>query len=84
VVTGTVSISIKDFQDLVDSKAIADDRINKTSLATKELQVFLSFLCTRSEIEKYVNEFNRQSKMSKIVFEGTVAKIEFKDEILQS
>ena len=49
-------------------------------LASKEMQVFLSFLSTRADIEKYVEEFNKQSKTSRIVFEGTHAKIEFKDE----
>tara|TARA_R110000744_G_scaffold73312_1_gene146844 strand:- start:280 stop:525 length:246 start_codon:yes stop_codon:yes gene_type:complete len=80
VVAGTVTISIEDFQGFVDSKVISDERISKTALATKELQVFLSFLCTRTELEKYVDEFNRQSKMSRIIFEGTTAKIEFKNE----
>ena len=31
-------------------------------LASKELQVFLSFLCTRTDIEKYVEEFIRLEK----------------------
>ena len=80
MVAGTVTISIEDFQGFVDAKVISDERISKTALATKELQVFLSFLCTRTELEKYVDEFNRQSKMSRIIFEGTIAKIEFKNE----
>jgi len=46
--------------------------------ASKELQVFLSFLASRENLDKYVEEFNRQSKTSRIIFEGTSAKIELK------
>ena len=45
-------------------------------LLAKELQVFLSFLCTRSEIDKYVEEFNLQSATSKITLLNGRAKIE--------
>lgn len=47
-------------------------------MAIKELQVFLSFLCTRENIEKHVEEFNRQSKTSVININGGIAKIELK------
>tara|TARA_R110001583_G_scaffold26456_2_gene95214 strand:+ start:59970 stop:60212 length:243 start_codon:yes stop_codon:yes gene_type:complete len=79
VVKGTVSISIEDFQSLIDAKSVAAEVENKFILATKELQVFLSFLASRTDLDKYVDEFNRQSKTSKIVFEGTFAKIEMRD-----
>jgi hypothetical protein len=52
----------------------------KFLVASKELQVFLSFLSSRADIEKHVEEFNRQSKTSKITFEGTSAKIELKND----
>ena len=80
MVKGSVTISIEDFQAFLEAAERANDIKDKFRLATKELQVFLSFLATRVEFEKYVEEFNRQSKTSRIVFEGTQAKIEVKDD----
>tara|TARA_R100001594_G_scaffold56543_1_gene90407 strand:- start:89 stop:331 length:243 start_codon:yes stop_codon:yes gene_type:complete len=80
VVKGTVTISIEDFQAFLESAEKANEIKDNFKLATKELQVFLSFLATRTDLEKYIDEFNRQSKTSKIVFEGTVAKIEVKND----
>tara|TARA_R110002167_G_scaffold195026_2_gene397763 strand:- start:195 stop:440 length:246 start_codon:yes stop_codon:yes gene_type:complete len=80
VVKGSVTISIEDFQSLLVTSDKAKEFRDKSILASKELQVFLSFLSTRADIDKYIEEFNRQSQTSKIVFEGTQAKIEFKDE----
>ena len=80
MVKGSVTISIEDFQSLLVTSDKAKEFRDKSILASKELQVFLSFLSTRADIEKYVEEFNRQSQTSKIVFEGNAAKIEFKDE----
>ena len=45
----------------------------------KELSVFLSFLSGRENMDKYIEQFNLQSKTSKIKFEGTKAVIEFRD-----
>ena len=80
MVKGSVTISIEDFQSLLVTSDKAKEFRDKSILASKELQVFLSFLSTRADIDKYIEEFNRQSQTSKIVFEGTQAKIEFKDE----
>ena len=80
MVKGTVTISIEDFQALVDSGERAQVFKDRFTVAKKELQVFLSFLATRADLEKYIDEFNRQSKTSKIIFEGTTAKIELKNE----
>lgn len=80
MVKGSVTISIEDFQAFLEAAERANDIKDKFRLATKELQVFLSFLATRVEFEKYVEEFNRQSKTSRIIFEGTQAKIEIKDD----
>ena len=79
MVKGSVTISIDDFQALVDTKVNAEELREKTELAAKELQVFLSFLCTRENIEKYIEEFNRQSKTSKISIKGGIAKIILND-----
>ena len=75
MVKGSVTISIDDFQTMLDTKIKAQEKIENIMLVAKELQVFLSFLCTREDIEKYVDEFNRQSKTSKISIEGGIAKI---------
>ena len=77
---GTVTITLKDFQELVDANKNAIIIQDRTKLAAKELEVFLSFLCSKGNIEKFVDEFNRQSKTSRIVFEGTSAKIEMKND----
>tara|TARA_R110000787_G_scaffold259575_1_gene364882 strand:+ start:62 stop:301 length:240 start_codon:yes stop_codon:yes gene_type:complete len=78
VVKGTVTISTEDYHSFLDaslkSLAVRED----LDLAIKELQVFLSFLCTRSDIENYIKEFNRQSKTSEINISGSIAKIELK------
>lgn len=80
MVKGSVTISIDDFQEFCKSAERSAEIRSNFRLAIKELQVFLSFLTTRADLEKYVDEFNRQSKTSKIIFEGTVAKIKMKDD----
>jgi hypothetical protein len=45
----------------------------------KELQVFLSFVCSRKDITSHIAEFNRQSKKSKIVITDGKAIIHKKD-----
>ena len=79
MVKGSVTISLDDYHSLTDSNTKSLELKDKLSLAVKELQVFLSFLCTREDLEKYVEEFNRQSKTSKININGGIAKIELKD-----
>jgi|TARA_R110002020_G_scaffold4440_1_gene19395 hypothetical protein len=80
VVKGTVNISLEDYHTLVDSSAESLKLKGNLEMAIKELQVFLSFLCTRDDIEKYVEEFNRQSKTSVININGGIAKIELKND----
>ena len=79
-IPGTVTIDLKDYLDLVEHSHKTDTLRSNTSRAAKEMSVFLSFLCTRTDITPYVEEFNRQSKTSQIIFEGTTAKIELKNE----
>ncbi len=80
MVKGTVNISLDDYHKLVDSKEESLKLKSNLDRAVKELQVFLSFLCTREDIEKYVKEFNRQSKTSVININGGIAKIELKND----
>ena len=77
--TGSVTISIEDFDNLRDAQSKADTRSLGLSRAAKELEVFLSFLCTRESIQIYVEEFNKQSRTSRINLDEGRAKIVFKD-----
>jgi hypothetical protein len=76
---GTVTISLKDFDELREAQSQADTRQAGLSRAAKELEVFLSFLCTREYITEYVEEFNKQSKSSRINIDEGRAKIVFRD-----
>ena len=59
---GTVTISLEDFEKLQNSSKAAKELQDKLKLASKEIEVFLSFLCTRENIQVYVDEFSFQSK----------------------
>ena len=78
MVKGNVTLSLEDYHTLIDSSTSSLELKEKLDIAVKELQVFLSFLCTREDLEKYVGEFNRQSKTSKISINNGIAKIEVK------
>ena len=78
MVKGSVTISLKDYHAFLDSDSKTLKAKQDLDLAVKELQVFLSFLCTREKIDEYVAEFNRQSKTSQININGGIAKIELK------
>lgn len=80
MVKGSVSISLEDYHSLIDHATSFKTKENNLTQAAKELQVFLSFLCTRENIEKYVEEFNKQSNTSRIIIEGSYAKIELKND----
>tara|TARA_B110000444_G_C18360311_1_gene375703 strand:+ start:57 stop:317 length:261 start_codon:yes stop_codon:yes gene_type:complete len=73
---GTVTISLEDYNTLVESNKKYNRLVDNTAYGMKELQVFLSFLCNRTEITKYIDEFNRQSKTSNIVIENGKALIQ--------
>jgi|TARA_R100000027_G_scaffold43658_1_gene32793 hypothetical protein len=76
---GTVSISLKDFDELREAQSKAETRQTGLLRAAKELEVFLSFLCTRDSISEYIEEFNRQSQTSRINIDEGRAKIVFRD-----
>jgi hypothetical protein len=77
---GTVTISLEDYEKLKNSENNAKELIGNTKIVTKELQVFLSFLCSRGSIKPFVDEFNRQSSNSSIIIENEKARIEFKND----
>ena len=75
---GTVTISIEDFDSLRKAEEDALQRNEGLNRAAKELEVFLSFMCTREHIQEYVDEFNRQSHKASIQIDDGRAKIVFK------
>ena len=77
---GSVTISIEDYEKLRGAQDDAQTLEQNTRKAAKELQVFLSFLCSRGSIEEYVQEFNRQSKSSTITIVQGIALIKFIDD----
>ena len=79
MVKGTVSISLDDYHTLLEASEKSLEVKGNLDISIKELQVFLSYLCTREDIEKHVAEFNRQSKTSVININGGIAKIELKN-----
>jgi len=79
VVKGSVTISIDDYHALIDAGSNYLQLKDKTILATKELQVFLSFLCSREDMSKYIEEFNRQSQTCTIIIEDGKARIQINE-----
>ena len=77
---GTVTISLDDYHKLIEHQQKADVLSTSTKRAAKEMAVFLSFLTSRSDIEPYVAEFNKQSTSAKIVLEDGRARIQFTDD----
>ena len=80
MVNGTVTISLSDFQTLLESSTNADDVLKSTTTASKEIQVFLSYLHAQLDLTPHIEAFNRQSKKSKIIVEdGNRIKIQFNE-----
>jgi len=77
VVEGSVTISIKDFQVLLDASVRAKDIEDSTLRASKEIQVFLSYIHSQLDLTEHVESFNRQSKKAKIVIEDNKLRINF-------
>ena len=77
---GTVTIAITLFDQLRNSEETAQSKNNNLKRAAREIEVFLSFLCTREHIKEYVDEFNRQSSKSRINIDEGKVKIVIRDE----
>jgi hypothetical protein len=76
---GTVTISLKDYRKLVEEFPKTEEFRKNLYNASKEIEVFLSFICTRETIEDYVGEYNKQAQHSKIVIVDNKAKIQFNE-----
>jgi N-glycosylase/DNA lyase len=79
-VDGTVTIPLKDFDELRNSTKESQELKQKLSRAAKEIEVFLSFLCTRENIQIYVDEFNNQSSRSTILIVDGRAKVQINED----
>ena len=66
MVKGQVTINLEDYHALLDAKIQTLGLQEKSDLLLKELQVFLSFIVSRTDIAPYLTEFNKQSKTSVI------------------
>jgi len=77
---GTVTISLADFETL-KKQAESGSKVSEDIIkAAKELEVFLSFLITRENIDEHIEEFNSYSKRCKIrIVEGR-GKIQITDD----
>lgn len=78
---GSVTISIQDFDEMRNASKKATEHSQALVLAAKELEVFLSFLVTRENIDEHLEEFNSQSSSSKILIIDGKAKIKFSKNI---
>ena len=76
---GTVTIPLKEFDELRDSSEAALEMKRKLSMAAKEIEVFLSFLCTREHIQMYVDEFNKQAVRTTIKIVDGKAKVQINE-----
>tara|TARA_R110002020_G_scaffold229089_1_gene439849 strand:- start:21 stop:269 length:249 start_codon:yes stop_codon:yes gene_type:complete len=79
MIKGTVTISLEDYNKLVEKNKITSAKEDHVHRTAKELAVFLSYLASRENMDRYIEQFNIQSKTSKIKFEGNKAVIEFRD-----
>ena len=76
---GTVTIPLKDFDELRNSTEETQELRQKLSRAAKQIEVFLSFLCTRENIQIYVDEFNNQSSRATIIIVDGKAKVQINE-----
>jgi hypothetical protein len=80
MINGTVTISLQDYESLKNNSKSGEKIKEGILKAAKELEVFLSFLCSRENIDEHIDEFNMYSKTCKIrIVEGR-AKIEITNE----
>ena len=74
----TVTLPLAEFDKLREAHENAEELIKSTKKAALEIEVFLSYLITRENIDEYLEEFNRQATGAEIVLVDGRAKIKFK------
>ncbi len=77
-INGTVTISIDDFKELVNQKEKSLEVQMKFKEVAHELEVFLSWLCTRYKVDEHVQKYNMQSTNARILINDGKAKIEIR------
>lgn len=77
---GSVTISLSDFEALRNKENEVKELETRLKTAAKEIEVFLSYLITRENIEEHLSEFNRQSATSKIFIVDGRAKVKIIEE----
>ena len=65
-IKGTVTLNLADYHKLIEEQPKAEESRKNLYEASKEIEVFLSFLVTRDDIEDYVVEYNNQALHSTI------------------
>ena len=78
-INGTVTINLQDFQELVAQKEKSLEIERKFKEVAYELEVFLSWLCTRYGVDEHINKYNMQSTNARILLEDGKAKIEIRN-----
>ena len=77
-VAGTVTISLKDYEDLKSEVNKTLELRKKFQEVSYELEVFLSYLCTRYGMDEHIEKYNIQSTKAKILINDGKAKIEIR------
>lgn len=75
----TVTLPLDEFDELRNSSKDAQELIKSVKRAALEIEVFLSFLVTRENIDEHLEEFNKQSLTSQIVISNGRAKIQINE-----
>ena len=77
-INGTVTINIQDFHELISQKEKSLEIERKFKEVASELEVFLSWLCTRYKVDEHVQKYNMQSTNARILINDGKAKIEIR------
>ena len=77
-IAGTVTISLKDYEDLKSEVNKTLELRKKFQEVSYELEVFLSYICTRYGMEEHIEKYNIQSTKAKILINDGKAKIEIR------
>ena len=77
-INGTVTISIDDFKELLRQKEKSLEIETKFKEVAHELEVFLSWLCTRYNVDEHIQKYNMQSTNARILINDGKAKIEIR------
>ena len=80
-IRGTVTINLDDYTLLNAEFEDALELREELFRAATELEIFLSYLCTRIDILPFIEKYNIQSKSSSIIVEDGKAKIKFRNNL---